>query len=89
MSTRGHRNFLEKLTRAVFGSPLFRSRAVRWPLAAFLAALAIHSVTSGAALEGQDKGVATPAILFLFSLFLILLPLLPVADSWEEDEGGD
>lgn len=86
MSTRGHRNFLERVTRSVFGSVVFRSRAVRWPLAALLAGLAVHSVTSGSALEGQDRSVAVPALLFLFALFLVLLPLLPVADSWNDDD---
>lgn len=86
MSTKGHRNKLEKLISSVFGSGIFRSRAVRWPLAVILGGLAVHSVTSGAALEGQDESVAIPAILFLFALFLILLPVLPLADALDEED---
>lgn len=85
MSTRGHRNFLEKLTLGVFGLRIFRSRAVRWPLAALFAGLAVHTATGAPALvEGADRGFAVPAILFLFALFLVLLPLLPLADKWDE-----
>ncbi len=86
MSTGGHRKTLEKLTRAVFEARIFRSPAVRWPLAVCLGGLAVYSVTSATALEGQDKSVAVPAILFLFALFLILLPLLPLADAWDEED---
>ena len=86
MSTRGHRNTLEKLISSVFGTRIFQSRAVRWPLAVCLGGLAVYSVTSETALEGQDKSVAIPAILFLLALFLILLPLLPIADTWDETE---
>ena len=84
MSTRGHRNTLEKLISSVFGARVFRFRAVRWPIAVFLGGLPVYSVTSGMALDGQDKSIAIPALLFLFALFLILLPLLPLADEWDE-----
>lgn len=86
MSTRGHPKTLEKLTRPVFEARIFRSPALRWPLAALIGGLAVYSVTSGQALEGLDKSVAIPAILFLFALFLILLPLLPLADAWDEKD---
>lgn len=84
MSTRGHRNFLEKLTLGVFGLRIFRSRAVRWPLAALFAGLAVHAATGAPVQEGSDRGFAVPAVLFLFALFLVLLPLLPLADKWDE-----
>jgi fatty acid desaturase len=84
MSTRGHRNLLEKLTLGLFGLRIFRSRAVRWPLAALFAGLAVHAATGTPALEGAGRGFAVPAILFLFALFLVLLPLLPLADKWDE-----
>lgn len=87
MSARGHRAVLERLVLRVFGAPVFRKRLIRWPLAVLLAGLAVHSITSGAAAEGQDKSVAIPALLFLFSVFLILLPLLPIADEWDERGG--
>lgn len=86
MSTKGHRNTLEKLISLALGARIFRSRAVRWPLAVILGGLAVHSVTSRAALEGQEKSVAIPAILFLFAMFLILLPVLPLSDAWDEED---
>ena len=83
MSTRGHRNFLEKITTGLFSLRLFRSRAVRWPLAALLAGLGVHAATVQSATDGP-RGFAVPAILFLFALVLVLLPLLPIADGWDE-----
>ncbi|MCZ4298877.1 hypothetical protein [Henriciella marina] len=85
MSTRGHRNLLEKSTTGLFSLRLLRSRAVRWPLAALLAGLGIHAATVQSATDGP-KGVAVPATLFLFALFLVLLPLLPIADGWNKRE---
>ncbi|WP_084396794.1 hypothetical protein [Henriciella aquimarina] len=89
MSTRGHRKFLEGAVSWVFGAPVFRHRWIRWPLAAMLAGLAVHWMVSGAAVEAQDKSAAIPALLFLFAVFLVVLPLLPLADLWEERDGQD
>ena len=61
--------------------PVFRYRCIRWPLAAVLAGLAVHSITSGSVAEAGDRGFAIPAILFLFAIFLVLLPLLPLGDE--------
>ena len=83
MSTRGHRNLLEKITTGQFSLRLLRSRVVRWPLAALTAALGVHAATMQSAMEGP-KGFAAPAILFLFALVLVLLPLLPIADGWDQ-----
>ncbi len=84
MSTGGHRNFLEKLTLGALGLRILRSRAVRWPLAALFAGLAVHAATGAPAQEGADRGFAVPAVLFLLGLFLVLMPLLPLADKWDE-----
>ena len=89
MSTRGHRNVLSGLVSAVFGARIFRKRWVRWPLAALIAGLAVHTITSGAAVEGQDKSAVIPAILFLFAIFLIVLPALPIADAWADKDPRD
>lgn len=68
----------------MFGSPVFRKRWIRWPLAAIITGLGVHFISSGAAIDRQDKSIAVPAILFLFAFFLIVLPLLPLADDWHE-----
>lgn len=83
MSTRGHRKLLEKITTGLVSLRLLRSRVVRWPLAALLAGLGVHAATVQSVMDAP-KGFAVPAILFLFALFLVLLPLLPIADGWDE-----
>ena len=85
MSTRGHRNLLEKITTTtgLFSLRLLRSRAVRWPLAALLAGLGVHAATVQSPVD-SPKGFAVPAILFLIAIFLVLLPLLPIADGWNK-----
>ena len=85
MSTRGHRKLLEKISIGLFSLRLLRSRTVRWPLAALIAGLGVHAATMQSAMDGP-KGFAVPAILFLFALFLVLLPLLPIADGWNESD---
>lgn len=85
MSTRGHRNLLEKITTGLFSLRLLRSRAVRWPLAAIFAGLGVHAATVQSAMDAP-KGFAVPAIMFLFALFLVLLPLLRIADGWDESD---
>ncbi|WP_300378450.1 hypothetical protein [Henriciella sp.] len=62
---------------------------MRWPIASLLAALAVHSIASGMAVDGQDKGVAVPALLFLFAIFLVVLPVLPLADNWDDHDRSD
>lgn len=84
MSTRGHRNFLSGLVSWIFGAPIFRHRALRWPLAACLTALGVHSITVQRVTEGSDRGAFVPILFFLLAFFLIVLPFLPLADEWEE-----
>lgn len=89
MSTRGHRNFLEQIISWIFGGRIFRYRWVRWPIASLLTALAVHSIASGVAVEGQDKSVAIPALLFLLAIFLVVLPVLPLAEHWDDKDRTD
>ncbi|MGB3624618.1 MAG: hypothetical protein WA989_02250 [Henriciella sp.] len=84
MSTRGHRNFLSGLVSWIFGAPIFRHRALRWPLAALLTALGVHAITVQGIAEEADRGVLVPVLFFMLAFFLMVLPFLPLADSWDE-----
>ncbi|WP_084418553.1 hypothetical protein [Henriciella litoralis] len=84
MSGRGHRSFPERIVLAVFGLPIFRERWIRWPLAVLIGGLAIQLIYAETGGEQGAGRFVLPTLLFLFALFLVLFPLLPIADDGED-----
>ena len=91
MKNTDYRDTNATVFRWIFAAPVFRYRWVRLPLAALFIFMAVygvvHGVTSVDAGEMGGRSAIAPVFLLLPAIYLLVLPLTPLADGWNEADG--